>query len=162
MSEIGYYNFVLDNLPLLLRTCRLVVRVALTPRAYVQNLMQIGVMVFALQGVVFWTKCPFFASRTTVKEPHFGVHDGGHSFKAIVMKLWESAGLVVNLVLKLGQKNWTVITKVMTVLSFLWRFRQPSCCSTNIPLGTYCCLDIPNTRLKFQANPSYGSSVTVI
>ena len=35
LSEIGNFNFVLDNLPVALRTCRLVVRVALTPRAYV-------------------------------------------------------------------------------------------------------------------------------
>ena len=41
----------------------------------------------------------------------------------------------------------------MTVLSFLWRFRQLSCRSTDMPLGTYCCLDILNTRSKFQANP---------
>ena len=78
------------------------------------------------------------------------------------MKLWQSEVIVVNLVLKLGQKNWTVITKVMTVLSFLWRFRQPSRRSTNLPLGTDCCLDILNTRSKFQVYPSYGSLVTVI
>ena len=53
LSEIGNFNFVLDNLPDVLRTCRLVVRVALTPRAHVQNFIQIGVTVFTLQRVVF-------------------------------------------------------------------------------------------------------------
>eukprot|EP00116_Pleurobrachia_bachei_P008751 sb/3469013/ len=34
LSEIGNFNFILDDLPVVLRTCRLVVRVALTPRAH--------------------------------------------------------------------------------------------------------------------------------
>ena len=73
------------------------------------------------------------------------------------MKLWESVGLVVDHVLKLGQKNRIVITKVMTVLSFVWRFKQPSRCFTNMPLGMRCCIGILHTRSKFQANPKYGS-----
>eukprot|EP00116_Pleurobrachia_bachei_P009037 sb/3469299/ len=106
------------------------------------------------------TKGPFLGSRTTLIVPPFCVNNRGHSFKAITIKLWESVDLVVYLVLKLGQRKRKVITKVMTVLSFRWGLRQPSRRSKNTPLGTWCCLDILNIPSKFQANPSYGSSVT--
>eukprot|EP00116_Pleurobrachia_bachei_P002762 sb/3463024/ len=148
------FNFVLDNLPVVLRTFRLVVRVALTLRAHVQNFMQIGVTVFT-----------------------------GQSCKAIIMKLWESVDLVVNLALKLGQKKRTVITKVMTVnlvlklgqrkrtviakvmtvLSFVWRLRQPSRRSMKTPFEatiTLTCSDFCKTSPIPKCKGGYEGSNT--
>eukprot|EP00116_Pleurobrachia_bachei_P002971 sb/3463233/ len=76
------------------------------------------------------------------------------SFKAIIMKLWESVGLVVNLVLKLGQRKRTVITKVMTVVSFVWRLRQPSRRSMKTPF------ELPCTATMTIFPPLSGTIIT--